>query len=219
MKAISTPIRSIAILIAATASALVLGTGIAKADAGLSPNEQQFVNDMASVGLSAKNGDPQSLVNAGRSTCDALHSGRTQDYETQIIYGALDGSIDQAKAVLKFTVNDLCPDVPAPTPSTPLNCGAHTDALDCRSDTSPPTAAEQHFIQISRGHYPGSDAEIVQVLRGTCVMLTGGDTTGFVVSDIAQHLGISKENADQLMDGAMEADCPNLTVGADGVAR
>lgn len=105
------------------------------------------------------------------------------------------------------------------TPGTPGYCGAHTDALDCWVNTSPPTPAEQNFLAASRGHYPVNDAQMVQLLRATCVMLRGGDTTGYVVTDLAQHIGIDKDNADQVMDGAMETDCPNLTVGADGVAR
>jgi len=46
-----------------------------------------------------------------------------------------------------------------------------------------------------------------------------GDTSGYLVTDLAQDMGIDKANADQLLDAAMETDCPNLTVGADGVAR
>jgi hypothetical protein len=43
-------------------------------------------------------------------------------------------------------------------------------------------------------------------------MLSNGTTSGHVVTDLAQHMGIDKDNADQVMDGAMEADCPNVVV-------
>ncbi|MGO9156407.1 DUF732 domain-containing protein [Mycobacterium sp.] len=68
-------------------------------------------------------------------------------------------------------------------------CGAHTDALDCWG-----------------------------VARGTCVMLLGGDTSGYVVRDIAQHSGITLKAADQVMDAAMDSQCPGLIIDLNGVA-
>jgi hypothetical protein len=50
-------------------------------------------------------------------------------------------------------------------------------------------------------------------------MLIGGDSTGYVVRDIAQHLGITNEAADQVMGAAMGYACPGLTIDASGVAR
>ena len=64
-----------------------------------------------------------------------------------------------------------------------------------------------------------SGAQMVQYARGTCVMLRGGVVTRYVVQDLANHLGTTKQAADQVMDVAMQADCPNLHVGVDGVAR
>lgn len=99
-------------------------------------------------------------------------------------------------------------------------CGAHTEALDCITDTSPPTAAEQNFLHLVGPHFPNiPSAWLVQYARGTCGVLRGGATTGVVVSLLANRIGSSKEAADQVMDAAMAADCPNLTVGPDGVAR
>lgn len=99
-------------------------------------------------------------------------------------------------------------------------CGAHTEALDCMTDTSPPTGTEQSFVNSVGPHFPNvPSAWLVQYARGTCGMLRGGASTGLVVSLLANRIGASKQAADQVMDAAMAADCPNLTVGTDGVAR
>jgi len=99
-------------------------------------------------------------------------------------------------------------------------CGAHTEALDCIRDPSPPTPAEQSFLNTAGPHFPNvSGANIVQYARGTCDMLRGGAVTRYVVSALAARLGTTMQGAGQVMDGAMVADCPNLHVGPDGVAR
>lgn len=99
-------------------------------------------------------------------------------------------------------------------------CGAHTEALDCITDTSPATQAEQSFLNSVGPHFPNVPSSwLVQYARGTCGMLRGGASTGVVVSLLANRIGTSKQAADQVMDAAMAADCPNLTVGTDGVAR
>jgi hypothetical protein len=105
-------------------------------------------------------------------------------------------------------------------PGTPGYCGAHTGALDCYADTSPPTPAEMYFVKTTGPQFAKlTTAQLVQYARGTCVELRGGDVTSFVVKDLATHIGSDMEAAGQVMDGAMAADCPNLTVGPDGVAR
>jgi hypothetical protein len=99
-------------------------------------------------------------------------------------------------------------------------CGAHTDALDCTRDPSPPTPAEQNFLNMVGPRFPSvPSSQLVEYARGTCLMLRGGVTTSYVVTDLASHMGISKPAAGQVLDAAMEADCSNLHVGADGVAR
>lgn len=99
-------------------------------------------------------------------------------------------------------------------------CGGHTEALDCLADTSPPTPAEQGFLNSVGPHFSNvPSAWLVQYARGTCVMLRGGVSTGLVASLLADRIGTSKQAAGQVMDAAMTADCPNLTVGPDGVAR
>lgn len=40
-----------------------------------------------------------------------------------------------------------------------------------------------------------------------------------VAQMLAEHLGTSTEDGGQVMDAVMQADCPNLMVGAVGVAR
>jgi hypothetical protein len=45
--------------------------------------------------------------------CGDLAGGKTREYETNIVYGSIGGSTpDQAKAVVGFAINDLCPAAP-----------------------------------------------------------------------------------------------------------
>jgi len=106
-----------------------------------------------------------------------------------------------------------------PGPGQPGYCGAHTDPLDCWSNTGPETPGETAFIDLVRGHIPGDDTRLLQVARGTCQMLIGGDATWYIVQDMSEELGVSHATAGQVMDAAMEDACPGLTVGADGVAK
>ncbi len=102
--------------------------------------------------------------------------------------------------------------------AAPGYCGG--DPLDCYENPAPPTPAEAFFVQSTRRDLPNATAgQLLRYARATCVMLHSGLTTTVVVPDLAHHLGTSLDMADQVMDGAMEADCPNLRVGADGVAR
>jgi hypothetical protein len=99
-------------------------------------------------------------------------------------------------------------------------CGAHTDALDCIRDTSPITPAEAQYAgQVGRAYPSVNGMTILNYFRATCGMLREGVTSKAVVVDLAQHLGTTMQAADQVLDEAMEADCPNLHVGVDGVAR
>lgn len=65
----------------------------------------------------------------------------------------------------------------------------------------------------------------MQYARATCAMLHSHLLTDYVVEDLAEHFGggwssaTTRQLADQVMDGAMIADCPNLTIGDDGIAR
>jgi len=102
--------------------------------------------------------------------------------------------------------------------AAPGYCGG--DPLDCYENPAPPTPAEAFFVQSTSRDLPNATAEqLLRYARATCVMLHSGLTTTSVVTDLAHHLGTSMGMADQVMDAAMVADCPNLTVGADGVAR
>jgi hypothetical protein len=114
----------------------------------------------------------------------------------------------------------LGPGLASADPVPANQCGAHTEALDCITDPSPPTLAEQNFINSVGPHFSNvPSAWLLQYARGTCVMLRGGVSTGLVASLLANRIGTSKQAAGQVMDAAMAADCPNLTVGPDGVAR
>lgn len=95
---------------------------------------------------------------------------------------------------------------------------------ECQPDYSlscyPETPAEQYFVRTTGPSFPNVGADqLVVFARQTCDQLIAGTSTGSVVADLAQRLGTTKQMADQVMDGAMQADCPHLTIGADGVAR
>lgn len=108
----------------------------------------------------------------------------------------------------------------SPNPGDPGYCGARQDALDCVAydgpTPPPPSRAEAAYLGSVRGHYPGDDATLLKMGRGTCNMLRGGVTTGYIVPDIAAHLGISNQAADQVLDAAMESICPEIHIGANG---
>src|SRR6201986_3122187 len=99
----------------------------------------------------------------------------------------------------------------APMASADPSCGVHTSALDCGSNGFAPTPAEQHFVDLIGPHFPGISATtLVQDARAACVELRAGDVTRYVAKDLAEHLGTSTEGGGQVMDAAMQADCPNL---------
>ena len=109
--------------------------------------------------------------------------------------------------------------VPPPASADP-SCGVHTGPLDCGFNGSAPTPSEQSVASRYGPVFPGTSAPtMVMYARGACAELRGGSVTRYVVKDLADHLGTSMEAAGQFMDAAMAADCPNLRVGADGVAR
>ncbi|ORV49992.1 hypothetical protein AWC02_05285 [Mycolicibacter engbaekii] len=105
----------------------------------------------------------------------------------------------------------------------PGYCGARQDPLDCvpyvGPTPPPPNRAEAAYLNNVRGHYPGDDATLLKIGRGTCIMLRGGTSTDYVVHDVAAHMKITAAAADQVVDAAIANICPELTVGADGVAR
>ena len=57
--------------------------------------------------------------------------------------------------------------------------------------TTPPPSrrAEAADHNSVRGHYPGDDATLLKMGRGTCNMLRGGVTTGYVVPDMPRTSG------------------------------
>ena len=99
----------------------------------------------------------------------------------------------------------------SPNPGDPGYCGARQDALDCvpydGPAPPPPSRAEAAYLNSVRGHYPGDDATLLKIGRGTCNMLRGGVSVNYIVPDIAAHLGISNAGADQVMDAAMGSIC------------
>ena len=96
-----------------------------------------------------------------------------------------------------------------PTPGSPPS-----GSTPRRSRVLALTAAEAAYLNSVRGHYPGGNATLLG--RDTCNMLGGGVTTGYVVPDIAAHLGIGNAAADQVLDAAMDYICPDIHIGANG---
>jgi hypothetical protein len=86
------------------------------------------------------------------------------------------------------------------------------DPMDCLDNPAPANAAEQQYLALTR-IYGGTDAQRLQIGRATCAMLAGGSSPGGVVHDIARHLGTTNQDADQVMDQAMEDICPGLHLG------
>ena len=88
------------------------GVGHADPDTGLTPQEQQFVNDLASIGVTPTAGS-RGLVGLGYHFCSELSSGKTREFMTNRAYAEITGSTpQQAKAALDFAISDLCPAAP-----------------------------------------------------------------------------------------------------------
>jgi hypothetical protein len=101
---------------AAVATTLVISNAsVVHADPDPSPGQQQFVTDLASVGIVPV--DPtqgnQALVNKGEFLCSEMSGGKTREYETNVVRGQLAGvTPSQGAAIVNFAVQDLCPTVP-----------------------------------------------------------------------------------------------------------
>jgi len=105
-------------------------------------------------------------------------------------------------------------------PGEPGYCSEKHDAIACQPQIGPPSLAEIAFVREMHDIAPAaSPADLVKVARGTCSMLIAGDSVNYIVPDIASHLGLSSEAADQVMDAAMDEECPGLTIGASGAAH
>lgn len=98
-----------------------------------------------------------------------------------------------------------------PGPGEAGYCGAHTSPLECWTSTGPPTPGENSFInQILSYHIPGAPTDrtrLLQIARGTCTMLIGGTDSGYIVSELAQDLGLSEGNAGVIFINAQDRAC------------
>lgn len=110
-----------------------------------------------------------------------------------------------------------------PGPMDPGYCGAHQDPLDCvpydGPTPPPPNRAEASYLDLVRDHYSANDTTLLRIGRGTCNMFRGGTSSTYVVGEISNHLQTPQAHAGQLLNVALAYICPDLTVGADGVAR
>lgn len=97
-------------------------------------------------------------------------------------------------------------------PGQPGYCEPKADPFDCMEDNSPPSPAEQQFLNTVPGHldlgaHPG---QLLQYGRASCAMLAGGAPTWYVVSDLAAHLYIDQDRAGRFVDQAREDFCPDI---------
>lgn len=99
--------------------------------------------------------------------------------------------------------------IPAAVADPAIPSAPACDPMDCLNNPAPPNGGEQNYLNLTRV-YGGSDTQRLQIGRAACAMLAGGTNPGNVVRDIAGHLGTSNQNADQVMDEAMEDICPGL---------
>jgi hypothetical protein len=104
----------------------------------------------------------------------------------------------------------LCSAGPPPSPPGPGEpgyCGAHTDGMDCWSNTGPETPGEAAFLNDVRGQVPGDDTTLLRNVRGICEMVEGGTAPSYIVSDIALRYGITNASAVQVMHAATYWAC------------
>lgn len=93
-------------------SALNCTVSMASPGETLSPNEQQFVTHLASIGITPTSG-PRALVALGYYFCTELSSGKTREYMQNRAYAEINGSTpNQANAALEYAISDLCPAAP-----------------------------------------------------------------------------------------------------------
>jgi hypothetical protein len=112
-----------------------------------------------------------------------------------------------AAGLLGAAVASANPPPSPPGPGEPGYCGAHTDAMDCWANTGPMTPGEAAFLNDVRGQVTGDDTTLLRNVRGICEMVTGGVVTSYIVSDIAQHYGITNASAVQVMHAATSFAC------------
>jgi len=103
---------ALGIALAICASSVFGGTPVSQATPALTPNEQQFVNDLARIGITPTS-DSRSLVGLGYFFCSELSTGKTIEYMQNRAYAEIAGSTPgQARAALDFAIRDLCPAAP-----------------------------------------------------------------------------------------------------------
>jgi Protein of unknown function (DUF732)/Protein of unknown function (DUF2510) len=73
--------------------------------------EDQFLSDLARVGITSSTATPETLVARGRTTCSGLAAGNGQDeVATDLVSGSnhfFDGST--AEKIVRYAIKDLCP--------------------------------------------------------------------------------------------------------------
>ena len=132
--------------------------------------------------------------------------------------GLLGAGVSSASPDPRYCAEHPATGICSGTQGQPGNCGG--DELQCWDVTGPPTPGEAAYINKARVYaVSASDTELLKVGRDVCISLINGGSTGYVVPEMAQHLGITNDQADQVMDVAMDYACPGLTIDAKGVAR
>lgn len=140
-----------------------------------------------------------------RSKEPEKEEGRTSHLRTVKAFTAAPALVVISMCVATSALADPPPSVPGP--GEPGYCGAHTDAMDCWADVSPPTPGEKAFVNDVQAFTPGDDDKLLQIARGICTMLDGGVATSYLVRDIADQLGVSQNSAVSIMNSARSSAC------------
>ena len=103
---------ALGIALAVGISSVLGGTSVSQASPTLTPNEQQFVNDLATIGITPTSG-LRGLVGLGYYFCSELSNGKTLEYMQNRAYAEITGSTPgQANAALDSAIKNLCPAAP-----------------------------------------------------------------------------------------------------------
>lgn len=97
----------------------------------------------------------------------------------------------------------------APALADPLVCAPQAGLLNCSPGRPIPTAGETAFItDVRYQRIPVDDTRLLAAGRGICIMLKGGESVKNVIPQVAAHLGLDTERADDVVNSATAYVCP-----------
>lgn len=97
----------------------------------------------------------------------------------------------------------------SPSQADPLVCAPPAGVLNCSPGRPMPTAGETAFLtDVQYQRIPVDEARLLAAGRGICTMLKGGVSVKYVVPQVAAHLGLDTERADDVVNAATAYACP-----------